>query len=491
MIEKIKHLAHIARQLEPSQQQRQQWEGAVQQYAHRFLNAIEQLNAYNPSDHEGRAISDLPIGEQPHSMDELLQLLWENVDQTGINPASGRHLGYIPGGGIYSTAIADYLAAVTNRFAGFYFANPGAVRLENKLIRWLCELAGYPDSAHGNLTSGGSIANLTAIVTARDKKGIKASEVERAVIYLTRQVHHCVQKAIRIAGLGEVQIRYVAIDERFRMDAAALRQQVELDKQQGLRPFLVVASAGTTDVGAIDPLDAIADVAEEHGLWYHVDGAYGGAFLLVEEETSDGAAFKNRFKGIERSDSLAIDPHKGLFLSYGLGAILIKDVQAAYDSHFYKAGYMQDAQQDFAEWSSADLSPELTKHFRGLRLWLSLQLFGIQPFRAALAEKIELCRYFYEKVQELGFEVGSYPELSVTIYRYIPENEMANEFNRRLLEAILQDGRFFISSTTIDGTYWLRLAILSFRTHLQDIEDYLKFLKHTVQRLQEQQTVAG
>ncbi len=148
---------------------------------------------------------------------------------------------------------------------------------------------------------------------------------------------------------------------------------------------------------------------------------------------------------------------------------MIKDVQAAYDSHFYKAGYMQDAQQDFAEWSSADLSPELTKHFRGLRLWLSLQLFGIQPFRAALAEKIELCRYFYEKVQELGFEVGSYPELSVTIYRYIPENEMANEFNRRLLEAILQDGRFFISSTTIDGTYWLRLAILSIRTHRQDI----------------------
>ncbi len=485
MIDKIKQLEQVARQLEIQPEQRRAWNEAVQRYADRFLDNQDRLSGYEDTAHEGKFISEMPIGERPHELDELLDILWENVDLTGINPASGRHFGYIPGGGIFPTALADYLAAVTNRYAGMYFANPGAVRMENQLIRWLCEQMGYPKEAHGNLTSGGSIANLTAIVTARDKMGVKAQVVEQAVVYLTRQVHHCVQKALRIAGLGEAQVRYIPIDGHFRMDADALRSQVEQDKATGLRPFMVVGSAGTTDVGAIDPLDAIANVAEDNGMWFHVDGAYGGAFVLTPNvEYPDDTTLQHHFKGIERSDSVTIDPHKGLFLSYGLGAILIKDVQAMYDTHFYKAGYLQDA-LGFSEWSPADLSPELTKHFRGLRLWLSLQLLGVEPFRAALAEKIELCRYFYKEVQQLGFEVGPYPDLSVMIYRYMPKEENPDDFNRRLLAKILEDGRFFVSSTTIDGTYWLRLAVLSFRTHLEDIKEYLRFLKKTVEKLEQ------
>jgi len=485
MTDKIKELERIARQLEIDPEQRKEWNAAVQQYADHFLDNQDRLSGYERTAHEGKFISEMPIGEKPHDLQELLNIIWENVDLTGINPSSGRHFGYIPGGGIFPTALADYLAAVTNRYAGMYFANPGAVRMENQLIRWLCEQMGYPKTAHGNLTSGGSIANLTAIVTARDKKGIKAKEVERAVVYLTRQVHHCVQKALRIAGLGDIQIRYIPIDAHFRMDVNVLQKQVEKDKTDRLNPFLVVGSAGTTDVGAVDPLDAIADIAEANDMWYHVDGAYGGAFALAKPiDYPDGTTLKDRLKGIERSDSVAIDPHKGLFLSYGLGAILIKDVQAMYDSHFYKAGYLQDA-LGFSEWSPADLSPELTKHFRGLRLWLSLQLLGVEPFRAALTEKIELCRYFYKEVQSLGFEVGPYPDLSVMIYHYMPAEEDPESFNRRLLEKLLEDGRFFVSSTTINDTYWLRLAVLSFRTHLEDIQEYLRFLKKTVQKLEQ------
>jgi glutamate/tyrosine decarboxylase-like PLP-dependent enzyme len=416
-------------------------------------------------------------------LDEVLKVLGENIHTCGINPASGGHLGYIPGGGIYPAALGDYLAAVTNQYAGIFFADPGAVRIENMLLRWMCKLVGYPDTALGNLASGGSIANLIAFVAARDFKKITSEKVRRSVIYLTEQVHHCVHKAIRIGGMAEAQVRYVPMDERFRMDSEALGKMVEQDLSDGLNPFLVVASAGTTDTGAMDPLDKIAAVCQEHNLWFHVDAAYGGFFLLADVENLDGTTVKSSFKGIEKSDSVAIDPHKGLFLAYGLGAVLIKNIQAVMQSHYYRANYMQDTFSFTEELNPADLSPELTKHWRGLRMWLPLQLYGLQPFKAALEEKIWLCRYFYGEIQKLGFEVGPYPELSVCIYRYVPVGGDANDFNRRLVEYIHRDGRIFVSSTTINGEIWLRLAVLCFRTHLREIDLLREIFKKGVEDL--------
>jgi glutamate/tyrosine decarboxylase-like PLP-dependent enzyme len=358
------------------------------------------------------------------------------------------------------------------------------VRIENMLIRWMCKLVGYPETALGNLASGGSIANLVAFVTARDFKKITSRKVRKSVIYLTEQVHHCVHKAIRIGGLAEAIVRNVPMDERFRMVAEELAVMVQQDTAKGLNPFLVVASAGTTDTGAMDPLDKIATVSRQYNLWFHVDAAYGGFFLLADVENPDGTSVKSSFQGIEKSDSVAIDPHKGLFLAYGLGAVLIKNVKAQMESHFYRASYMQDTFGAKEELSPADLSPELTKHWRGLRMWLPLQLFGIQPFKAALEEKIWLCRYFYEEIQKLGFEAGPYPDLSVCTYRFVPENGNPNDFNRRLVAYVQQDGRIFVSSTTINGQVWIRLAVLSFRTHLREIDILLEIFKHGIQTLQ-------
>ena len=239
----------------------------------------------------------------------------------------------------------------------------------------------------------------------------------------------------------------------------------------------MVASAGTTNTGAVDPLDAIADLTEKHNIWFHVDAAYGGFFTLL-------ASCQEVFKGIERSDSLTIDPHKGLFLSYGLGALLVKNVNAQFQSHYYQAAYMQDALPVSVEPSPADLSPELTKHFRGMRMWLSLQLLGVAPFKACLQEKILLCRYFYQKIQDLGFEVGPYPELSVAIYRYIPKKGDPNRFNQKLVELVHQDGRLFLSSTNINGVFWIRLAVLSFRTHLREINLCLEILELGIRKLE-------
>lgn len=466
----ILELEKQAKILEPTTEQRQHWNEQILSYSENFLEELDGLRAYDPVATQSVPFSRNDFGEEGESLEELLATLQKEVDRQGLNPASGGHLGYIPGGGIYPTALGDFLAAVTNRYAGVFFGGPGAVRMENQLIRWMCELVGFPEGALGNLTSGGSIANLIAITTARDAKGIKAAAIPKAVIYLTQQVHHCVQKAIRIAGMTEAVIRYIPMDQQFRMDAAALQQQVEADQKAGLRPFMVVGSAGTTDVGAVDPLDAIADIAEQHDIWFHVDAAYGGFFLLLDE-------LKPLFHGIERSDSVAIDPHKGLFLSYGLGAVLIKDVEALYRTHYYQANYMQDAQKFKLEHSPADLSPELTKHFRGLRMWLSLRLLGLAPFRASLAEKQALANYFYLRIQALGFEVGPQPALSVAIYRFVPEEGEANAINEQLVKQIREDGRVFVSSTTIEGQVWLRLAVLSFRTRLWHIDLLLEQLE--------------
>lgn len=467
----------ISRRLEPSAGERAAVTGKVVQYSNDFLEQIYNLPAFVATEEKGIGVLESPISEDPTTIEDLLQILGTHVDRPGLNPASGGHLGYIPGGGIFYAALGDYLADITNRYAGLFFASPGAVRLENMLIGWMASIVGYPTDAAGNLTSGGSIANLIGIVTARDAHEIKAKEFVRSVIYLTSHVHHSVDKAIRIAGLRECVVRHVPMDEHYRMDAGALEKLVVKDKQAGLHPWLIIASAGTTDFGAVDPMMSIGDLARRHQLWFHVDGAYGAFFVLCEEG-------KKILQGMERSDSLVMDPHKGLFLPYGTGAVLVKERKKLFDAHYYLANYMQDALRSRDELSPADLSPELTKHFRGLRLWLPLKLAGVAPFRAGLEEKILLARYFYEQLREIpGFEVGPYPDLSIVTFRYVPKNGDVTKFNQRLVEEIHNDGRVFLSSSRIDGKFIIRLAALAFRTHLQTIELALEILREKVAQL--------
>ena len=476
MLKKIRALEAISKKLDPHSQDRTHWNMAVQGYVDNFLDDFNQHTTFQPSKNMGKDLLKFPIGEEGKPIEDVLQCLRENVDTPNLNPASGGHFGYIPGGGVFTTALGDYLAAATNRYTGIFFACPGGVRMENMLLRWMCKMVGYPNTALGNLTSGGSMANLLAITTARDHMGIKARDIEKCTIYMTHQLHHSIQKSLRIAGMGECAVRYILMDDHFRMKPHLLREQIEADQKIGLRPFMVFASAGTTDTGTIDPLEAIGKISREKGLWYHLDAAYGGFFMLSD-------TLNPLFKGAELSDSMAIDPHKGLFLSYGIGALLIKNTEALFKTHHYTAHYMQDAFSMEEDPSPADLSPELTRPFRGLRMWISLQLLGVAPFRAALEEKVLLAQYFYDKVQILGFEVGPKPDLSIVIFRYIPKSGDSNTYNRELVEHIMLDGRIFLSTTTIDGIYWIRFAVLSFRAHLEQVQLALELLKKITQTL--------
>lgn len=477
MEKRIRELEKQSRQLEISDRERSSLLEKARKYGEEFINELSDKPAFESFDSTESKLHELTFEEEGKPFAKLLKVLDSEVDSKGLNPASGKHAGYIPGGGIYPSAIADYLAAITNRYAGVFFSSPGAVRMENKCIRWMCDLIGYPDTAAGNLTSGGSIANLIGMVAARDDSGIQAKDYGKVVIYTTNQVHHCVIKAIKFAGLREATIQKIEMDDRFRMKSQALSQQIAEDKKEGRIPLMIFASAGTTDLGAVDPLDEIADIVQSHSLWFHVDAAYGGFFLLTEHG-------EKVMKGIEHSDSVTIDPHKGLFLPYGTGAVLVKEGKKLFESQHMIANYMQDTLKATEEWSPADLSPELSKHFRGLRMWLPLQLLGIAPFRAALDEKLLLTRYFYQEVQKIeGIEVGPEPELSILFFRYIPDSGAANEFNKKLVDFIHRDGRVFLSSTHINGTVYLRLAVLHFRTHLEEIDLILSVIREGITKI--------
>ena len=474
------HLEARARLLEPDAPVRRQWLRAAADYAEAWLERLPELPGYVPDDESAAAaLSARPIPEEPVGIDRVLMALGQGVDRVGVNESAGHFFGYIPGSGTYPGALGDYLAAVTNRYVGVRAAGPGAVRLERQVLSWIAGWLGYPETAGGDLTSGGSIATLTAIVTAREAAGVEPEDIRRTVVYLTEQTHHAVSKALRIAGLGRAACRVVPLDTNHRMRPDALGSAVQEDLRSGLRPWLLVTSAGTTDTGAVDPLDALADIAQAHGLWFHVDAAYGGAFALCEEG-------KRILAGIERSDSVVFDPHKGLFLPWGSGVVLVRDRDAMVRAHTYEASYLGDfaATRDDQDPSPADVSPELTRPFRGLRLWLTLQLAGVSAMRAAVEEKLWLARYFHQRLGELDpFEVGPPPDLSVVTFRWVPRGHDPNIANRRLVDALQADGRIYLSSTTIRGRLTLRLAILNARTHVEHVERALSVIQEVARRL--------
>ena len=475
LVDSIKALELSSSILDPDSDVRNSATEKLHNYTDAFLSRLDKNKSYTQEGYDDATLSDTDFSQQ-NSIDNVLQLLEQHMELPGINTASGGHLGYIPGGGLYAAAMGDYLADVTNKYAGVFYASPGAVRIENALIEWTGKLVGYEQGFGGNLTSGGSIANLVAVTSARDAKGIKARDFHRTVIYTTTQAHHCVDKAIIIAGLRECVVRKVALDDQYRMDINALEQQIKVDRQTGLIPFMVIANAGSTDVGAIDPLQAISKVTKEQDVWMHVDGAYGGYFIMLDE-------YKEKMKGIEQADSVVLDPHKGMFLPYGTGIVLVKQLHHLQNAFAYEANYMQDTEGIATGISPADVSPELSKHFRGMRMWLPLKLYGEQAFKDCLQEKLLLTQYFTEKVKELGFEVVCDPELSVVAYRYVPETGDANEFNKKLLEKMHEDGEIFISSTNLNGTYVLRFACLSFRTHLSHVDRLFGMLERHVKEL--------
>jgi glutamate/tyrosine decarboxylase-like PLP-dependent enzyme len=457
----IGRLREAAAPLEPDAATRRAIGGQALDHALAYWDQVEEASSNRPWSEVFSQRLDPEFTEQGRDPASVLDYVGTCIDNPGFATTSPRFMAYIPGGGVPYSAFGDLLAATSNKYSGFASASPGAVRIENACAAWLASVIGYPADSAGTLTSGGSIANLTAVVAAREARDPDSG----GAVYVTRFAHYCVDKALHIAGRGRSPKRVIDTDEDYRMSVEALQGALEEDRRSGVRPWLVIASAGTVDTGAIDPLPEIADLCRRYGAWLHVDGAYGGLFALCDEG-------RERLRGIEQADSVALDPHKALFLPYGTGAALVRDGKLLQQAFSASADYIRPLGESEVGPSPADLSPELTRHFRALRLWLPLQIAGIAAFRAAQSEKLALARYFHARLSEIdGFDPGPEPQLSVVAFRYLPKSGDADAFNERLMQHIQQEGRVMMSGTRIDGTYRLRCAILCFRTHLEHVDD--------------------
>jgi len=394
-----------------------------------------------------------PPPETGRPLPELLEVL-DRAAGVGLNTSSPGYLAFIPGSGLVSAGLAGLIGDVLNRYTGLAFPAPALVALEADVLRWLSDLFDLPATAGGLFTSGGSLATFSALVTARSAR--LPEDFLRGTLYVTDQAHLSVIKAARLAGFPTAAVRVVPDDGAQRMDVAALRELVERDPQ----PFCVVANAGTTNTGAIDPLDAIADVCADRGLWLHVDGAYGAAFQLTERG-------RRRLRGIERADSITLDPHKGFFLPFGTGCLLVRDTAPLRAAHSGDdAHYLQDIDDaDLPDF--ADLGPELTREFRGIRMWLPLHLHGVAAFRDALDEKLDLAERAYAALSaEPALHVYGAPELTTVAFRCVDDDATAE-----LLRRVNAERRVRLSSTRIDGRFVGRLTVLNHRTDRARVDE--------------------
>ncbi|MDT7573309.1 MAG: hypothetical protein QOE05_3483 [Actinomycetota bacterium] len=387
----------------------------------------------------------------------------------GFDPANPGFVGYIPGGGLYAAALGDFLACSLNRYTGVAAPAPALVQLEASVLRWLCDLFGLPAGSQGVLTPGGSMSTLSAVVAARATQ--LGEDFADGTLYISDEVHHSVPKSAQIAGLPAAAVRIVPTDTSLRMNVGALREQIAADRANGRRPFLVVASAGTIGTGAVDPLDDIATVAAEEGLWLHVDAAYGGFFQL----TTRGRA---ALAGIERADSITLDPHKGLFLPYGTGCLLARDGEALRRAHEVHADYLPLPSEDAGLPDFSSYTPELTRDFRGLRLWLPLHLHGVQTFVDALDEKLDLVRRVYDELSAVPeLDVPWSPDLSLVAFR---PRDGSDDDAQQLLDRINGSGRMWLSAAPVRGKLYLRICILSHRTRPDRIGEALDLIRAAV-----------
>lgn len=426
---------------------------------------VESLPGQPSADTEGgvelaRSLVE-PLPENGRPVDELLDLLFQRVVTKGFGTAGPGYLAYIPGGGILHAAVADFIADAVNRYVGVFAAAPGLAQIEANVVRWFCDIVGYPASAGGILTSGGSLANFSALVTAR--RELLPDDFLSGTLYASDQVHHSIAKAAILAGFPEENVRLTPSDGAFRIRMDLLEAQVAADRAAGKTPFLVVGSAGTTNTGAVDDLDALADFCGRERLWLHVDGAYGGFFLLTEEG-------QRKLAAVSRADSVVLDPHKGLFLPYGTGSLLVRNRDALRRAHALSADYMPPMQDDPDLVDFNLMSPELSRDWRGLRVWLPIAMHGIGAFRRNLQEKLELARWATEELRTIpGIEILAEPQLSIVAFRLARpglDGDAENAVNRAFLEAINRRKRVYLTGTMLGAKFALRICVLSFRTHM-------------------------
>ncbi len=386
-----------------------------------------------------------------------------------------RCFAFVPSPSNFVSALAEFMASSFNIFAGAWLGPSGVAAIEMKSIDWLRQLFGLPASAGGLFVSGGSMANLTALAVARHIK--LGNNPANGSIYFSDQTHSSVPKGLKILGFQPYQIRTLASDANLRLDIASLADKVDVDRRRGLIPFCVVANAGTTNSGAIDPLEDLVAFCKEQGLWLHVDGAYGGAIAITETG-------KTLLKGIEKADSITIDPHKWMFQPYEIGCLLMRNAQYLQDAFKVTAEYLDILDNSGEQKNYSDHGVQLTRGFRALKFWMSLKTFGLENFRAAIERGIANAEYVQTLLeQDDCWEIVTPAATGVINFRYQSGGSLPENFHNRLSRAILIDGFAMITPTRIGDREVLRICAINPRTTHEDFRQTLAKVKVLAEKL--------
>lgn len=381
-----------------------------------------------------------------------------------------RFLAFVPGAPCFPAVLGDWLTAAANVFAGVWLEAAGPAQVERTVLDWFRSWLGLPESTRGVLTGGGSEANLTALVVARER--VPFADRPRAVLYVAEQRHWSVDRAAKVIGLHPYQVRPVPVGDDYRLRGSALADAIRRDRAEGRLPWAVAANAGATNTGTVDALPEVAAVCRAEGLWLHVDAAYGWAAAL----TDDG---KRELDGIAQADSVTLDPHKWLAQTFDVGCLLVRDGRLLPETFSLRPDYLQDATPAEGEVNFADHGIALTRRFRALKVWLSIQVLGLDWFRRLAAHDMALAAYAQARLEAVGcFEILCPRRLSTVCFRYVPPDRASDldGVNARLLAALLYTGRAFLSSTRLRGAYAARMCFVNWRTTAADVDEIVELL---------------
>lgn len=406
-----------------------------------------------------------PTPTTPQPFEQVLEEFLNKVLPYLIKVDHPRYFAFVPAPNDYVGVLADFLSAGMNIFVGTWMVGAGATQVERVVIRWLCDWFGLPDTAGGLFVSGGSVANLVCLAAARHRY---PDALARGRVYYSDQTHSCVTRAWRILGLRDEQLCILPADEQFQIPLEVLRRQIARDRADGWLPFCVVANAGTTNTGAVDPLEALADLCAQEGLWLHADGAYGAAAILTEEG-------KRRLQGIHRLDSLAVDPHKWLYQPMMAGCAIVRHFEHLRDAFHILPPYLQDKERGAAGVDLCDYGVELSRNFRALKLWMSLKVHGIEAFRQAMEWNLHLARLAEQALRaHPDWQIVSPATMGIVAFRYAPPHlspEAADTLNRALIDKMIEDGFAMVSSTVLRGRVALRMCTLNPRATEADVQE--------------------
>ncbi len=424
---------------------------------------------------------DATLPTKGTDFDALLRVFREDIIPFSRQNAHPRMFGYVQSPGTPIAAFADLLASTLNANLTVWRSAPAPVEVERLTIDWIRQILGFNAEAGGLFVSGGSMANLAALAAARQTKDCSSGRLR---IYASSETHFSIVKAAALLGIGRENVCHIAVDERFRIRADDLVAKITADLEAGYVPLCVVANAGTVNTGAVDPLAEIREIANRFQLWMHVDGSYGALAILAKSA-------RELFAGIERADSVALDPHKWLYLPVDVGCVIYRDPEIVRAAFAHEAEYTriigQEADEAFAFW---DYGPELSRRFRALKVWMLLKGVGVSALSEAIENNLACARHLESMVRASDdFEMAAPVELSIFCFRHMPV-QLRNEspktidaFNERLLVALQRDGSSYLSNATLGGRFALRGCVLNYRTTLRDMEILLDDLRRVAKSL--------